>query len=74
MAVDDYEKAQQIFTAGVALNNRQLDQILSKNQIAAAERAGDWSSALEYINIYLTKYADDAEAVREKTFIQTRIR
>lgn len=74
MAVDDYEKAQQVFTAGVALNNRQLDQILSKNQIAAAERAGDWSSALEYINIYLTKYADDAEAVREKTFIQTRIR
>lgn len=74
MAMGDYEKAQQIFTAGVALNNRQMDQILSKNQISAAEYAGDWSAALEYINTYLTKYADDADAVREKTFIQTRIR
>ena len=51
-----------------------MDQILSKNQISAAEYAGDWSAALEYINTYLTKYADDADAVREKTFIQTRIR
>ena len=51
-----------------------LPNLLSKNQISAAERAGHWDKALEYINVYLEKYSDDSAAVREKTFIQTRIR
>ena len=74
MSVGDYAKAEMIFTQGVALNNRLLDRTVSKNQIAAAERAGNWEKALEYINVYLEKYSDDSDAVREKTFIQTRIR
>lgn len=74
MTMEDYAKAETIFTQGVALNNRLLDRIISKNQISAAERAGHWEKALEYINVYLDKYSDDSAAVREKTFIQTRIR
>lgn len=74
MAMEDYAKAETIFTQGVALNNRLLDRMISKNQISAAERAGHWEKALEYINVYLDKYSDDSAAVREKTFIQTRIR
>lgn len=74
MGLRDYAKAETIFTQGAALNNRLLDRTISKNQIAAAERAGNWENALEYIDIYLQKYADDEEAVRERTFIQTRIR
>lgn len=74
MEMEDYDKAETIFTQGVALNNRLLDRNISKNQISAAERAGHWEKALEYINVYLEKYSDDSAAVREKTFIQTRIR
>lgn len=74
MTMEDYAKAETIFTQGVALNNRLLDRMISKNQISAAERAGHWEKALEYINVYLEKYSDDSAAVREKTFIQTRIR
>lgn len=74
MAMEDYDKAETIFTQGVALNNRLMDRVISKNQISAAERAGHWEKALEYINVYLEKYSDDSEAVREKAFIQTRIR
>jgi len=74
MEMEDYAKAETIFTQGVALNNRLLDRSISKNQISAAERAGHWEKALEYINVYLEKYSDDSVAVREKTFIQTRIR
>lgn len=74
MEMGDYAKAEAVFTQGVALNNRLLDRTISKNQIGAAEHAGNWEKALEYINVYLQKYADDEEALREKTFIQTRIR
>ena len=74
METGNYEKAEQIFTKGVALNDRFIDRTISKNQISAAERAGHWEKALEYINVYLEKYSDDSDAQREKTFIETRIR
>ncbi|TCO85525.1 tetratricopeptide repeat protein [Frisingicoccus caecimuris] len=74
MEMGDPAKAETIFTQGVALNNRLLDRMISKNQIFAAEQAGHWEKALEYINVYLDKYSDDSAAAREKTFIQTRIR
>ncbi len=74
MVQEKYAKAEEIFTRGVALNNRLLDRTISKNQISAAEHAGNWAKALEYIDVYLQKYSDDAEAVREREFIQTRIR
>lgn len=74
METGNYEKAEQIFTKGVALNDRFIDRTISKNQISAAERAGHWEKALEYVNVYLEKYSDDSDAQREKTFIETRIR
>jgi tetratricopeptide (TPR) repeat protein len=74
MSMESYSKAETIFTQGVALNNRLMDRIISKNQISAAEHAGNWDKALEYINVYLEKYSDDTDAEKEKTFIQTRIR
>ncbi len=74
METGNYEKAEQIFTKGVTLNDRFIDRTISKNQISAAERAGHWEKALEYINVYLEKYSDDSDAQREKTFIETRIR
>ena len=74
MDQENYTKAEQINPRGVALKNRLLDRTISKNQISAAEHAGNWAKALEYMNVYLQKYSDDAEAVREKAFIQTRIR
>lgn len=70
----NYAKAEEIFTRGVALNNRLMDRTISKNQVSAAEHAGNWTKALEYIEVYLQKYSDDADAVRERDFIQTRIR
>ncbi len=74
MEMKKYEKAEEIFTKGVALNDRLMDRSISKNQVSAAEHAGHWANALEYIEIYLQKYSDDAAAIKEKEFIQTRIR
>ena len=74
MTLEDYAKAEEIFTRGVALGDRLMDRTISKNQISAAEHAGHWENALEYIDVYLQKYSDDEAAVKEKEFIQTRIR
>ena len=72
--MEEYEKAEEAFTKGVALNDRLMDRSISKNQISAAEHAGHWANALEYIEVYLQKYSDDETAIKEKEFIQTRIR
>ena len=74
MAMENYEKAEEILAKGTALNDRFTDREISKNLIVAAENAGHWENALEYINVYLQKYSDDTEAVKEKDFILTRIR
>lgn len=74
METKKYEQAEEIFTKGVALNDRLMDRVISKNQISAAENAGHWANALEYIEVYLQKYSDDSAAIKEKEFIQTRIR
>ena len=74
MAMENYEKAEEILAKGTALNDRFTDREISKNLIVAAENAGHWENTLEYINVYLQKYSDDTEAVKEKDFILTRIR
>ena len=74
MELGEYAKAEEIFTKGVALGDRLMDRSISKNQITAAEYAGHWESAFEYVDVYLQKYSDDEEALKEKEFIQTRIR
>lgn len=74
IAMENYDKAEEIFTKGVALNDRLMTRTLSKNQIVAAEKAGHWEHALEYVDIYLQKYSDDADAMKEKEFIETRVR
>lgn len=70
----DYQKAEEIFEKGVALNDRLMDRYLSRNVVAAAEHNGHWDKALEYINNYLKRYADDEDAIHEKQFIETRVR
>lgn len=74
ISMGNYDKAEEIFTKGVALNDRLMTRTLSKNQIIAAEKAGHWEKALEYIEVYLQKYSDDTEAQKEKEFIETRVR
>ena len=74
MEMGEYERAEEVLTLGVALGDRLMDRSISKNQITAAEHAGHWENALDYIEVYLQKYSDDAAAIKEKEFIQTRIR
>ncbi len=74
MAMKNYEKAEEIFEKGVALNDRLVDRYLSRNAVSAAEYNGHWEKALEYINNYLKRYSDDKEAIHEKQFIETRVR
>ena len=74
MELEDFAKAEEVFTMGVALGDRLMDRSISKNQISAAEHAGHWENALNYVEVYLQKYSDDEAAIKEKEFIQTRIR
>lgn len=72
--MEDYDKAETIFTQGVALNNRLLVETFPKIRYLLPNGPDIGKRLLEYINVYLEKYSDDSAAVREKTFIQTRIR
>ncbi len=74
MEMENYEKAEEIFEQGTAVNDRLMDRYLLKNVVSAAEHNGHWEKALEYINNYLKRFSDDEEAIHEKAFIETRIR
>ncbi len=73
MANEDYETAASCFQKGLKVENPSNAQELLKNEIAAYEYLGDYETASTLMEEYLKKYPEDQEAVRENTFISTRI-
>ena len=68
----DYESAVTSFEAGLALDNKNLNQALMLNEITAYEYNGDFGVAQTMMESYLEKYPDDQEAIRENVFLSTR--
>lgn len=72
MAKEDYEKALQAFQAGKNIEDNELLQSLSFNEIVAYEHMGEFDKARELMTVYLQQYPDDSSAGREYDFLSTR--
>lgn len=68
----EYQKALDAFQAGLALENNDIVQTLSFNEIVAYEYLGDFKRAAVLMETYLKNYPDDTKAQREYTFLNTR--
>lgn len=68
----NYKEALEAFQAGLALQDREMQQILSYNEIVACEYLGDFEKAASLIEIYVRNYPGDEQARREMEFLSTR--
>ena len=72
MAKKDYQKALEAFQAGKQIENNEMLQTLSFNEIVAYEYMGEYKKAAVLLDSYLKSYPDDEEAKREQQFLLTR--
>lgn len=72
LAKKDYEKALQAFQAGMQVENNDIMQTLSFNEIVAYEYLGEYKKAAVLLDSYLKMYPDDEKAQREQQFLLTR--
>ena len=68
----NYEAALTAFTAGIALQDKEMLQVLSFNEIVAYEFLGNFQKSEELMKAYLRLYPTDEEALREQIFLSTR--
>lgn len=68
----DYQKALQAFQAGMQIENNDIMQTLSFNEIVAYEYLGEYKKAAVLLDSYLKMYPDDEKAKREQQFLLTR--
>jgi tetratricopeptide (TPR) repeat protein len=65
-------RALEYFSAALELENVPNKQTILKDMVIAYETLGDFSSAKNIMQQYLTLYPDDETAQREMTFLETR--
>lgn len=70
----NYKEALEAFQAGLALQNREMQQMLSYNEIVAYEYLSNFEKAGDLIQIYCRNYPEDEQAAREKVFLDSRRR
>lgn len=70
----DYVEALEFIEQGLALegNSDELTQEFLRNEIVCYEQMGDWETAEAKMAEYLILYPDDAEAVTDAQFLETR--
>lgn len=72
MKMNDYQAALEAFQSGMKVENCPIMQTLKYNEIVACENLGEFKKAAVLMNTYLSLYPDDADAIRENAFLQTR--
>lgn len=72
MAKKDYQKALEAFQAGMQIEDNDMKQTLSFNEIVAYEYLGEYKKAAVLLDSYLKLYPDDEKAKREQQFLLTR--
>lgn len=74
MKLSQYEEAAEVYSEGLAGEDIEdsIKREMSRNRIAAYEKAGDWEQAKNCMDEYLTQYPEDEEAKREAEFLKTR--
>ncbi|MCR5666259.1 MAG: tetratricopeptide repeat protein [Eubacterium sp.] len=73
MQNEDYETALSCFQKGLEIEDVDNAQELMKNEIAAYEYAGEFDEAYDLMKEYLKLYPEDEDALREQTFLETRV-
>lgn len=68
----DYESAVASFEAGIAIDDKAMNQALTLNQITAYEYMGEFNLASSLMTTYLETYPEDETAIRENIFLSTR--
>lgn len=74
MKLNNPAAAKDYFKLGIGLkgNSTELDREMKYNLIVAFEQTGDWESAKAKLAEYVAEYPDDAEALKEQQFLETR--
>lgn len=67
-----YDKAQEMLSAGLALGDTDAAQNLLRNQVVLLELEGEYEKALEVAKEYRKVYPEDAAMKKELAFIKTR--
>ena len=68
----DYDGAVSSFEAGLAVDDKEMNQAIRLNEITAYEYMGEFSMAQSLMSSYLADYPDDETAQRENIFLSTR--
>ena len=68
----NYESALQAFQSGLGLQDKNMQQVLSFNEIVAYEFLSDFDKSAALMDDYLTIYPGDPDALREEIFLSTR--
>jgi tetratricopeptide (TPR) repeat protein len=72
MHLTDYSGALESFQAGILLEDIQMKQTLSFNEIIAYEYLGEFTKAGVLMETYIASYPEDTEALREYQFLISR--
>ena len=74
MQIKAYEKAAEHYEATLMMEDisAELEQETQYNLVAAYECAGNIEKAREVLDNYIANYPDDAEALKEAEFLETR--
>lgn len=71
-AQEEYTKAVSWFEQGMECENLMNKRQLWSGKISALEHAGDFTGALQEMEVYLESYPNDEDAQREYVFLKTR--
>lgn len=72
LAKKEYQKALDAFQAGQKIENNDIMQTLSFNEIVTYEYLGEFKKAAVLLDSYLKLYPDDEKALREQQFLKSR--
>ncbi len=70
--LNDYQGALEAFQEGIKLNDKDMMQALSYNEIVAYEYLTDFKKAASLMEAYISMYPQDEKALREYEFLKTR--
>lgn len=73
LKTDQTKEALDYLEQGILYSNAGILQILKKNEIIAYEKLGNYEAAKQKLEEYLKSYPKDTKALREATFIETRV-
>lgn len=73
MQLGEYEKAASYIKEGQVLASEPELQILNRNEIIVLEKLARYQEAKEAIKVYLDRYPEDKDAIKEAKFIDTRL-